>query len=164
MLITESQLRTIINEEIEAMIEEGAIDEAFADAFRGLGRKLAGKAAQMTGLSSAELANQEKAAAASKAAGEEKAVTKQKEVAKKQIVQKIQGIINTVSKIERDAVDQIYELAKPLKYAGGKELNVEPLRKTADLFLKELEKIVDDIQGSSHDGAFAPTLKEKKAE
>jgi len=165
MVITESQIKQIIKEEIEAMIAEGEIDEALADIFKGVGRKLAGKAAQMTGLSSDELANQEKAAVAQKAAGEEKAVAKQKEVAKKQVVQKIQSIINTVSKIEREDIDQIYELSKSLRYAGGKELNTEPLRKTADLFLKELEKIVTDIQGREVKTKFGtstvPTLKEE---
>ena len=167
MLITESQLRVIINEEIEAMIEEGVIDEAFADAFRGLGRKLAGKAAQMTGLSSDELANQEKAAADKRAAGEADALTAKKEAAKKQVVQKVRDISQKLLKLDGE-IRQLETLAAPLSYGtGGGKLDVKAIGNAVESLMTVLDKVEQDVTGErAHvKGAslgITPSLKEKK--
>jgi len=159
MKVTKQYLQQVIKEEVDLMIQEGELDEALSDIFKNAGRKLAGKAAQMTGLSSDELANQEKDAAAAK-------VTKQKEIAKKQVLQKVQQASQMVLKIH-DEVEQIGKLAAPLSYSSGEKLDVKALGNAAEALMQALDKVEQDVTGERGHvkGAslgIRPSLKEKK--
>lgn len=78
MLLTESQIRQIIKEEIEAMVQEGELDEGFfGDAIGGLKKgvgRIAGRMASAAGATSADLQDMEQARAAAKSKEQEAGV------------------------------------------------------------------------------------------
>jgi|LakMenEpi03Aug12_release.lakeMendotaPanAssembly.Ray.scaffolds.fasta_scaffold89102_5 hypothetical protein len=167
MLITESQIRQIIKEEIQAMVEEGIIDEGFADTLRrGVGQ-LGARLASAVGTTSADVADIEKAKASEKAAGEEKATAAKKEMAKKQVVQKAREASQALLKIDND-MRKISELSGPLSYADGTKLDVTSIGSAIEALMQELDKVEQKITGETGHttgGSLGlhPTLKEKKA-
>ena len=149
MLITESRVKAIIQEEIQKMMEEGEIDEGwFSDTLGGVGRKAVGRVASAIGVTPDELAAQQKATAAQKTAAQEKTVAAQKEKAKVQVAKKVQDMQNKISVIETSDVDELYELAKALGYKGGDHpyMNPEPIRRAANELAKRLDTILKDIK------------------
>jgi len=166
MLITESEIRKIINEEIEKLIEEEQLDEIFGSAIKkGLGGLAAGLAGKL-GVTSAALADREAAASAEKAAGEESALSAKKEAAKSQVVQKVRSISNKVLKLH-DEVRSMEELSAPLSYAGGGKLDVKAVGDAVESLMMVLDKVEQDITGErghvkGSSLRIAPSLKEKK--
>jgi hypothetical protein len=166
MVITESQIRKIIQEEIEAMIEEGQIDEAFADSIRkGVGN-LAGRFASKLGATSAGMADIEKADAEKKAAGEASAAAAKKEAAKTQVVQKVRDVSQKLLKLDNE-IRQLQDLAAPLSYAGGGKLDVRSVGTAVEALMSALDKVEQDVTGERGHvkGAglgIQASLKEKK--
>jgi hypothetical protein len=169
MVITETQVKEIIKEEITRMISEGEIDESwFSDAIGGVGKRAAGRFAKAAGLSSAELANQEKSAAAEKTAAQAKGVSKIKEKAQKEVASIAKEISKELIKIQTEKFDELEKAARFLRYDKGVGLDLSPIKDNLDLVMMGLEEVMDDVEGryarSAETGHYDPvkTLSEKK--
>jgi hypothetical protein len=139
MLISESQLKNIINEEIQKMINEGEIDEAFLDTLRGKAAEFGSTASRLAGLTGSK--------ASTSSVADDK-IAAQKLKAKEQIQKKIQVIKSKISSIELGDLDELYEFAKILQYKGGGDhtyVNLDPIRNSADQLSKRLDTILKDI-------------------
>jgi uncharacterized protein (DUF2164 family) len=169
MLLTETQIRQIIKEEIEAMVQEGELDEAFLDSIKkGIGR-FAGKMASAAGATSADMADMEAATAkekekqagfadAKKAAQQSAAYVKGVEKAASVITNKLASIDPDIDKLE-----EVVGYLKKMPGAGGSQafFNADKVRQAADNLFKEVEAIVNGVKGSEY-GSKGPTIKEKK--
>tara|TARA_R100001591_G_scaffold110675_2_gene121765 strand:+ start:106 stop:528 length:423 start_codon:yes stop_codon:yes gene_type:complete len=129
MKLTESQLQDIISEEIQAMIEEGELDEGVLDRLRaraaGLGAKAKGKAkaaaiglgGKVVGLGSKELGSALKQQAAAK--GEEARRAGEKAKKEKMITLAYKEFTNDLDKLgikmEGDVLNAIRGMEKALR-------------------------------------------------
>jgi len=129
MKLTESQLKEIISEEIEAMIEEGDLDEGFLDRMRaraaGLGAKAKGKAkaaaiglgGKVVGLGSKELGSQLKQQAIAK--GDEARRAGERAKKEKMIALAYKEFTNDLDKLgipmEGDVLNAIRGMEKALR-------------------------------------------------
>lgn len=148
MLITESQVKAIIKEEIQKMIEEGEMEESWlSDVGRSAAQGLAGRAAKLAGLTSTGLAAQEKAAAEKKAAGEEKALLAKKAKAQQQVFKKAKEMEAELLKLETEKLNQLADAAELLRYDTGEAMSIDPLVNSFNAAQRALKNIMMDVSG-----------------
>jgi hypothetical protein len=155
MVIKESQVKAIIQEEIQKMLEEGEIDEAIFSGLAGKAKEMVGKAARLGGLTSADLAAQEKAAAEKESAQKVKTAAAEKEKAsekrKKEINQLYSDITAKIGGVEQS-------LLKMEDYLTPGYSKI--VQDAAKSFSSVLERAVANSLG--HKGQFKGTMAEKK--
>ena len=158
MKFTHSEIKEIIKEEYDKMLEEkleeislSGVKQAFGAGVKGLGGlgSVVGDKLKQTATGMKQTYQSHAAAGAKAAEAEKVSATKQK--AKTQIAKKIQLMKNKILDIETKDVDELYDLAMSLGYdvsAGGDHayMNPEPIRKAADQLAKRLDTILKDIQ------------------
>jgi hypothetical protein len=148
MIISESQVKAIISEEIKKMIAEGEIEEGwFSDKVGSLGKKFVGGAARMAGLTSGELANQEAAAAAEAEAEQADELSASKEEARAAAMDTIAELSQQLLEIETDGVEALRAAAGPLRYRGGGSISVKPFYDAIGNAQSALETLKKDIMG-----------------
>lgn len=139
MVIKESQVKAIIQEEIQKMLEEGEIDEGVFDFVGKAGKALAGKAAKLGNLTSADLATQEKAAAAEK----EKSDFATGVVSGTKRAKEVENIVNQVVK-ELIKIDKTLE---SLTEFSQNQEKIQALHASLDAFHRELDSFKKSALG-----------------
>ena len=139
MLISESQLKNIINEEIQKMINEGEIHEAFLDTLRGKAAEFGSTASRLAGLSGSKTKTA--------TAADQNKITAQKEKAKQQVLQKIQKITAELSKMQTQDVAELERLAAPLTYSNDSPISLDYFKNAIENVYMRLDTIAGDISG-----------------
>ena len=140
MLISESQLKIIINEEIEKMMLEGDIEEGwFSDARKGLGKYLAGKAAKLGGLTSTDVLD--KAADMETAEKDTEFMAKTKaDTAKKSEIQKLHNQVMSSLGVVDQNLDRLEEFSNNTQ-------DIAAVRKAGEMYAKALEQFTEKLLG-----------------
>lgn len=155
MKISKQQLKQIIKEEYNALLDEENIEEiSFAGLKGALGSGVRGIADIGKAVSdkAGEAAKSvSKAYTAGVKSDEERAAAKSKEQAKVAVLKKAGQIRDMISKLETKDLEELYDAAYPLSYVKGKgagamHANLESIRTAADNLGKRLETVVSDIE------------------
>ena len=139
MIIKESQVKAIIQEEIQKMIEEGEIEEGwFSDARKGVGKYFANKAAQLGGLSSTDIRDQAADKESEESDEEFRAETERGTARQKEIMFTYNKIMSGLSVAEKGLID----LEDYLSREEGNKVS-----KAADEYMRQVESAVEKALG-----------------